>query len=204
MPDETQRDLVARKARDLFTSHGYGATTTDDIAASCKISKRTLYRLFSSKQDLFAAAVDLHRFAMLKLPGDYDRLPLQLALEEIFRVDIDAEADRERAAFLRLAIGESARFPELRAIIREHGIDASRRLLAAWFAHQRDLCRIAIDDVESAARMLMDMMFGAVVFKADSEVPNLQGDERKAHQRRCIRVFVDGVRPRSGNVSATP
>jgi AcrR family transcriptional regulator len=197
VPDAVQQRAIAETARALFIRQGYGQTTTDEVAARCQISKRTLYRLFPSKQDLFAAAVDAHRQAMLDLPGDDDDLPLTEALERIFRVDIDPEADRERGAFLRLVMIESEQFPELNDILRERGIDRSRSLLASWFARQRELGRIELDDVESGARMLMDMMFGAVAFKLGKDLALRQGEERKAHLQRCIGVFVNGIRPRS-------
>jgi AcrR family transcriptional regulator len=196
VPDAVQQRAIAETARALFIRQGYGQTTTDEVAACCRISKRTLYRLFPSKSDLFAAAVDAHRQAMLDLPGNYDELPITKALERIFRVDIDPEADRERGAFLRLAMIESEQFPELRDIIREHGVDKSRSLLAAWFARQQQRGEIKLDDVESGARMLMDMMFGAVAFKLGKDLALRKGAERKAHLKRCIKVFVDGVRPR--------
>ncbi|MBE0532202.1 MAG: helix-turn-helix transcriptional regulator [Rhodospirillales bacterium] len=180
----------------MFIEEGYARTTTDKVAARCKISKRTLYRLFSSKEDLLAAVVDAHRQSMLDLPGNRDDLPLTDALEAIFIIDIDAEADRERVAFLRFALLESAQFPEIDTLVRQRGPEMALALLADWFAHQRTLGRIEIDDVDSAARMLMDMIFGAVVVKTMGELEWPGGDERKTYIRRCIRVFVNGIRSR--------
>lgn len=39
-------------ARESFALHGYRRTTGDDIARSLRISKRTLYGVFSSKEDI--------------------------------------------------------------------------------------------------------------------------------------------------------
>jgi hypothetical protein len=133
---------------------------------------------------------------MLALPGDYDELSLEQALEQIFKLDIDTRLDRERAAFLRLAIVEEAQFPELGVILREHGVDKSRSLLAEWLAHQRAKARIEIDDVDSAAKMLMDMIFAAFVVQIHGEFEWPGEDERKIHIRRCIHVFLNGVRAR--------
>ena len=196
IPDERQRATILRETRDLFIEEGYARATTEKVATRSRISKRTLYRLFPSKEELFAAIIDTHRRSMLDLPGDYDIIPLTDALERIFRIDLTPEEEHERYAVLRLAIIESARFPELDALFRQHGPEKSLSLLAEWFARQRTLGRIVVDDVDSTAKMLMDMIFGAVTFKRKGEVDWPHGAERKAHIRRCIHVFVNGIRPR--------
>jgi AcrR family transcriptional regulator len=195
-PDDAQRRLIADCARELFLEKGYGRTTTDEVAARCRISKHTLYRLFSGKPALFAAIVELHRQDMLALPGDYDGLPLDQALEKIFKIDIDPETDKERVALLRLVMLEAQQSPELSEIVRRDGADRSRIELANWLKAQSESGMIAIDHPESAARILMDMIFGALAFKTVDNLGFPGGDDRIAHMRRCIAVFLNGVRPR--------
>jgi hypothetical protein len=73
------------------------------------------------------------------------------------------------------------------------GADKSKTLLAEWLARQTVFGRLDVDDVHSAAHILMDMAFGAVVTKTGSG-PEWPGQEdRKAYLRRCIRIFVHGV-----------
>lgn len=196
MPDEAQRSHIVESARDLFVERGYGRTTTDDIAARCRVSKQTLYRLFPSKQVLFAAIVDAHRQSMLALPEDYDGLPLQKALEKIFKIDIDSQADRGRVALLRMVMLESHQFPELKDILIRHGAEKAHDELRKWLAGQRKRGRIKIDDVDSAAHMLMDMIFGAVIFKASGDLTWPGAKQRSAYIRQCVSVFLNGVVPR--------
>ncbi|WP_121708922.1 TetR family transcriptional regulator [Streptomyces sp. E5N91] len=47
----SRRDVLS-VARDLFERQGYEGTTTDDIAAAARITKRSLYRHFGSKEQL--------------------------------------------------------------------------------------------------------------------------------------------------------
>src|SRR5262245_43361344 len=42
----------------LFAKHGFAETDTQVLADKLQVGKGTLYRYFSSKQDLFLAAVD--------------------------------------------------------------------------------------------------------------------------------------------------
>ncbi|MGQ3676623.1 TetR/AcrR family transcriptional regulator [Xanthobacter sp. TB0139] len=196
VPDDVQRDRIAEEARRLFLAHGYGRTTMDEVAAACRMSKRTLYRLFPGKLELFSAVVEAHRRSMLALPGCYEHLSLEEALAAIFHADISPEDDRERVAVLRLVLVEARQFPELGDVLRRQGGDPSRSELARWLAVQQEAGRLCVDDAEAMARLLMDMIFGAVLFKADGEVDWPGGAARGAHVRRCIRVFLHGVAPK--------
>ncbi|OBZ94786.1 TetR family transcriptional regulator [Pararhizobium polonicum] len=193
MSDTTQAEHIRGTARALFIEQGYGGTTMSHVAARCKISKRTLYRHFPGKTELLAAVIDLHRTSMLALPGDYDELPLTEALEKIFLIDIDAEADAERTAFLKLAMVESVRDPQVGELMHRLGADRSRMLLAEWLDAQQQKGRLQVDDTSSAAGILMDMIFGAVVTKTGNGPEWPGADARRLYLRRCIHIFVHGV-----------
>ncbi len=193
--DEQLRARVVEDAFQLFVAHGYGRTTMDEVAATCRMSKRTLYRLFPGKLELFIAVVDAHRRSMLALPGDYEGLPLDRALEQIFRIDISPAEEQARTALIRLVVGEVRQFPELGEVLRRHGGDRSRAELAAWLSARHEAGQMVIDDAAAMARMLMDMIFGAVLSKATGELDWPGGDARRSHVRRCIRVFLHGSLP---------
>ncbi|MCW2308595.1 TetR/AcrR family transcriptional regulator [Rhodobium gokarnense] len=199
MPDNVQREIIVEQAHELFLANGYGGTTMDHIAASCRVSKRTLYRLFPGKLDLFAAIIDKNRQRMLLLPGNYDDMPLDEALETIFRVEIDPEDNRKRQALIRLVIIETRQYPELRTTARKYGAIPSRLELAAWFDRQCARGRMVIDDTEAAAQMLLDMVFGAIAAKATGGDLDWPGeDDREGYIKRCIQVFLHGVQKRDG------
>lgn len=193
--DEAQAGRIVEAARQMFLASGYAGTSMDAIATRCHVSKRTLYRLFPGKAQLFAAIIEAHRHTMLALPGNYSHLSLTMALEAIFRVDMDEQADAERVAFLRLAMLEARQVPELHSLLRERGGDASRVLLTRWLESERRRGRINVDNPHDVARILMDMIFGTIAFKMDDD-PSWRGGARKDYRRRCIRVFVNGVRAR--------
>ena len=194
--DTAQREKIVSCARELFAHEGYAQSTMEKIATQCKMSKRTLYRLFPSKEDLFAAIVETHRQTMLALPGDYDGLPLTDALERIFKIDLNEKQERDRQAFIRMTLQEACRHPDLETLFLRHGPEKALSLLSDWFAHQSDAGRIVIGDPGTTARMLMDMIFGAVVLKPvqDFEWPSLE--KRRDYIRRCIDIFINGIRAR--------
>ena len=195
--DAEQMAAIVGCARVLFVEGGYGRTTMDEIAAACRISKRTLYRLFPAKVDLFAAIIASHRPTMLALPGEYDHLPLVEALEAIFRVDIDDAENRERMALVGFVLAEMRHVPELAAIVRQHGADPSRAELAGWLARQAEKGRICIADPDRTAQMLMDVTFGALPLKV-SGLPDwpVADHDRRDYAREAIRLLVEGMAPR--------
>lgn len=56
-PDATRRGLVD-VAEQLFTQHGYAATSLDAIVAGADVTKGALYHHFSGKQAIFEAAFE--------------------------------------------------------------------------------------------------------------------------------------------------
>ena len=52
---ETRRRLVLTTATDLFVRKGFAGVTLDDIATAIEFSKGTIYNLFGSKEEIFAA-----------------------------------------------------------------------------------------------------------------------------------------------------
>ncbi|WP_413207038.1 TetR/AcrR family transcriptional regulator [Rhodospirillum sp. A1_3_36] len=199
LSDATRRAAILAKAREIFLDRGYAGTTTDRVADACGMSKRTIYRLFSSKADLFSALVADHRRTMLALPMEQNQedLPLDEALAVIFRLDIDAEEERRRMAFVRITMTESPRHPEIGEALHRHGIGEARRLLADWMVDQRARGRLHVENTAGAARMLMDMMFGAPPLRPGSPDHEESHAERIAHQEYCIRLFLSGAMPRS-------
>lgn len=191
--DKEQVAHIVEGARKMMLEHGYAGTTTDALAARCHVSKRTIYELFPSKTELFGAVIDAHRQSLLDLPGDYDHLPLTEALEKIFRIDLDEALDQERMGFLRLLVLESSLYPELRDMCDRHGRDMSWALLGDWLRHQQARGRVSLDAPDMAAKILMDMAFGAVVVKREGEADWPGEADRKAYLRACIRIFVKGV-----------
>ena len=196
MSDAERAVAIARRARELFLEKGYARTTMEDIVARCRISKATLYRLFPGKTEVFGAVIEDHRHDMLALPGDYDDLPVDAALARIFRIDIEAEADRERMALIRFVVVEGREFPELGALLRERGADRSRRELAGWLERQKARGRIDLPDAHDAAKALMDLVFGALVLKPQADFGWPERQERIRYLRNCLGMFTRGILPR--------
>lgn len=189
--DGQRRADIIDSARRTFIDLGFAGTTTDIVAARCKISKQTLYRLFPSKTELFLAVVTAHRQMMLALPRpDEEDEPVADVLQKIFMINMDEETRREREAFIHIVVREGGQFPEIAEILAREGIDRSRKDLADWLQVQNERGKLVLDAPASGARMLMDMLFGA----AGMPDPNWKTpDDRRDHLRLCIAIFTAGA-----------
>jgi AcrR family transcriptional regulator len=186
--------IIVTEATRLFLDTGFVATKMDRIAQACKISKRTLYRLFPSKLDLFRAMVERHRESLVTFPADADMLPMEAALLAIFHAGLDPAEDRRRVAFLEQALAEAKAVPELGVILRQAGGERARILLADWLGRRKQLGTANIGDPHSAASILMDMVYGALAPELVGTSPRAQGASRQDYLADCIRYFVNGIK----------
>src|SRR5689334_6881460 len=66
--EQERRRLLIEAAESVFLESGYSAAVTSDIARRACMSKKTLYRLFDSKEALFAAVVASRRESIAMEP----------------------------------------------------------------------------------------------------------------------------------------
>ncbi len=105
-PEATTRAEIERVAFDLFAEHGFDGTTLDMIATGVGVGRRTLFRYFTSKNDIpwgdFGASLDSFATILAATPAD---VPLWRAVHHGVRAFNDFDADvmplhRQRMALI--------------------------------------------------------------------------------------------------------
>jgi TetR/AcrR family transcriptional regulator, regulator of mycofactocin system len=81
-PPATTRDDIERVAMRLFTTHGFDATTVDDIAAAAGIGRRTFFRYFGSKNDVVWGRFDE---GLIQLRASLATAPTDRPLTDVLR-----------------------------------------------------------------------------------------------------------------------
>jgi AcrR family transcriptional regulator len=99
---ERTRRLIADKAFELFSDHGFGRTTVEQIAAAAEVGPSTLYRYYPTKEALVLEFVDVcladavnwfHEQPAMELPEG-----LQTVIERVLE-QLETNPDRVRAVF---------------------------------------------------------------------------------------------------------
>jgi AcrR family transcriptional regulator len=193
LEDKERRRLILEGAHQAFVELGFARTTTAVVAAKAKVSKRALYAYFENKMELFAAVIREHQHLVLDLPRPPgEDLPALETLIRIFRLDIDDAAEQAREAILNLIARESVQFPELSDYLYQNEILRSREALIAWLRAEALRGRMAVDDPEMIAGMLMDIVFGALLPRRRL----LQAEDRArrtAHIKQRLAIVLRGL-----------
>lgn len=176
----------------LFAEHGYHGVTMDQIVSEAGGSKATIYRYFSSKEELFEALIDDVRAGTESAPavGDLAELELVDALDRVGRDVAAAALDPRIVVLLRMALGEFNRFPELARALFDRGPAASYRRFLALLADRAATGEVEVPDPQIAA----EQFFGGIVGHQQMRLALGAGEptpeEIDARVRSAVEAFV--------------
>ncbi|WP_131803380.1 TetR/AcrR family transcriptional regulator, partial [Pseudofrankia sp. EUN1h] len=110
-------DRIRRAAVDAFLENGYDGTSMEAVAQAAGVTKGTLYARYSDKRALFIAVSSWALTRLERDEGALEPLPDDLAasLETIARAILARSVDPDLVRLSRMAIAESARFPDFAA-----------------------------------------------------------------------------------------
>jgi len=160
------RALILDAATSIFLARGYTTATVDDVAVAAGVAKRTIYNLYTDKDQLFRATI-------LRSISVADRFSASLAKDVRGvadpRTELPAIATRLAAAVLagpvlplrRLLVMESNRFPDLVAEYRERAPEAVMGALAELFGALAASGHLVLDDPVLAAEHFAFLVLGA-------------------------------------------
>ena len=159
-----KRDQILAGARRVFLRDGFAAASTDAIVAEAKVSKRTLYVYYPSKEELFAGV-------MRELTIEN---PQSRALESLEEMTPGSEEDLRRdlldlankivatmmqpdyLALLRTTIADTHRFPQWGELFRATVPERAMRSFAVFIERSRERGVVGSGvDGETAARMFV-------------------------------------------------
>ncbi|OHV58981.1 TetR family transcriptional regulator [Pseudofrankia sp. BMG5.36] len=190
-------DRIRRAAVDIFLENGYDRTTMEAVAQAAGVTKGTLYARYPDKRALFVA---VSSWALTRLERDeqaLEPLPDDLAasLEMIARAILARSVDPDLVRLSRMAIAESARFPDFaassRAITWTPRIQVIMDLLRR---HERGGA-IVVRDVEIAAEQFFAMVGAMPAWLAAYGIHRTPEVE-EAHLQHAVDLFLNGLRVR--------
>jgi AcrR family transcriptional regulator len=158
-----RREEILEAAAALFARHGYSQTDTQVLADKLQVGKGTLYRYFSSKQELFLAAVDrvMHK---LRETIDAGIEAIEDPLERIARaVHLYLDFFAEHPEFVELLVQERAQFKDRKRPTYFQHRDAN---VKRWWDMYRSLIekgRLRSVPVERITEVFGNLLYGTVL-----------------------------------------
>ena len=149
--DETPaRQRIVEAAFSAFMESGFAAASTLEIATRARVSKRELYALVGSKQEMLVACIRerAKRLQMPDLPEPHDRQALARTLETFGTQLLREVSDPTVIAVFRLAIAEAVRAPEVARALNSLGVETGRAALREVMTRARSAGLVSGDPSE--------------------------------------------------------
>jgi AcrR family transcriptional regulator len=163
--------LIAEAATSLFLRKGYLGTSMDDIAAEAAVSKQTVYKHFSDKEQLFGeivlATVDGIE-ALVRMVGTALETTTDPALDlrELARQFLTTLMQPDLLRLRRLVISTADQFPEIGRSWYEQGFQRVLATLASQFAQLAERGLLEIEDPVLAAHHFVGILLWIPVNRA--------------------------------------
>lgn len=183
--DPAADGAILKAAMELLIERGVEHSSIEQIAKRAGVAKVTVYRRWSSKEDLFAQAIEAARDELPNVTdaaGPDQKLP-EVIGELLPRWGALLAEPRFRDLTARL-LGAGPSHPRLlEAYVKHHAEPRRRRARAAMLRAQADGALDADADVD----MLIDMMMGAAVHRLLLDPEPATAEEMTAYLRRLLR-----------------
>ena len=162
---------IREAAIGTFLASGYDGATMEDIAVRAGVSKQTVYKHFTDKQNLFADIVlsttdDMDALVGLISDELSDTTDSAKVLEHLAETFLAALMEPRVLRLRRLVISCADRFPEIATAWYEQGFERALGALSRSFETLSARKLLAVDDPAVAAEHFVGMLFWIPVNKA--------------------------------------
>lgn len=198
------RRRILDAAFSAFVEAGYARTTTLEIARRARVSKRELYAVVGTKQEMLVACIS-ERSQRLRPPTDlpepHDRAALEGTLVAVGAQLLRETTDETVVAVFRLAIAEAVHAPEIAAALDTYGRRTALAAVTALVTRARSRGLLAGRPAELAEQfaglLWGDLMIGLLLRVVETPDP-------RDLDRRARRAAADFLRLRPDPTVAAP
>jgi TetR/AcrR family transcriptional regulator, mexJK operon transcriptional repressor len=185
--DDSERKRILDATAAVFLENGYARASTSRIARRARTSKQTLYALFPTKADLFAAVMSLHTETLFALHLQYIESadPPRKALTDIGYRILSMFSDPQFLSLYRILVAEAHNFPDLARQLWVTCMERGQALLAEYLRSRR----IGGPPYKRSAMQFISFVLGDFVLSAMLN-PDLELSDRALRPR--VREAVNG------------
>ena len=193
---DQKRQAITEAATGLFLRQGYEGTSMDEIAAAAAVSKQTVYKQFTDKEQLFATIVTAITERAERIAETINALvdeivDLEAGLVQLARAYTTAVVQPPVVQLRRLVISEADRFPVLARTYYQRAPARGIAALAGGLERLAGRQLLRIDDATTAAEQFAYLVLGPVIDRAlfDPGAP-IEDSEIARYAAAGVRVFV--------------
>lgn len=185
---------LRKAAAATFIEHGYDGTSMDAIAKAAGITRRTLYARYPDKRAVFLDVIPwaLTRRTEKDATREPDDDDLRTALLAIGRAGLARAIDPDIVRLKRMAMNESARFPEFAVSAHSMTWSPRHRQVMDLLRHHQDGGAIQVDDLELAAGHFIAAVEHLPARLADCGIYR-DPEENERHLRHAVDLFLRGI-----------
>ena len=178
---------ILEAALELFVERGVEGASIEQIAKRAGVGKLTVYRRWSSKEELLSQAIESARANVPDVqPEDIDTVPLADLVAKSLPAQVDMMADPKFAGMIAQIFGSRTSHPMLLQTYWEHYIEPRRRAVYVLLRRAQAEGQLEPDaDLD----VVIDMMVGALTYRMLQPNPP---------DRAEIRRYLEEVYRRSG------
>lgn len=189
-----RRDAIRQAASRVFLREGFAASV-DRVAAEAHVSRRTVFNLFRSKNELFAAILSERMVQEVDLTALEGELDLETALRRFADSYAQVALCEDMVHMARLVYAEYPRFPELVAELATRFISQMHPPLVAYLRRLIRKGTIVELDCELAAEQFLASVLGRERDRIALGVTPSSASKRRVYLDQVVRQFVHGMLP---------
>ncbi len=185
---------IIEAAEAEFLEHGFAGASMDRISARAEVSKRTVYKHFESKENLFRELIDRH-WAKFRAPLAVTYDPKRDIRDQLFEL---AEAEgrllssKEIMLTTQLVMSEFLRQPELAAENNQKTDFTSA--FVKMLQDASDDGKLRLEDPKSAADEFLALIKGRAFWPVVFGAPVVSGPQMKAIIRSSVDIMMSRYR----------
>jgi len=188
---------IMEAATAVFLGKGYLGATVDEIAAVAQVSKQTIYKHFTDKEQLFGAivlATTDEVDGLIRLVGDAlsESKDIEKDLGTVARQLMGAMMTQQLLRLRRLIIANADRLPHISRAWYERGFDRVLKTLSISLKALADRKLLQLDDPLLAAQhfagLLLWIPVNKAMFTGDNESSTKA--ELDAYAAAAVRTFL--------------
>jgi AcrR family transcriptional regulator len=187
-PADAVRERILGAAFAAFLEKGFAGTTTREIAARARVSKRELYTLFEDKQAMLAACIrtrSQRAVQPLALEPVHDREAFEARLTAYGTSHLLEISRPEVVALHRLAILEAESSPEVGRALSTYGREAILHMLGDFVQKAQAARFLGKGDPSAIARRFLSLLWGNTMvglLLRSEEAPGRDAARRRARE----------------------